>query len=87
MGRGAWWATVHGVAKSQTYHGHTRDTGSHITIRAEVEVMLQPPAADRRQGRIPSQSLQEEQSAQASSLSTGSEHIPIVSSIQFVVLC
>ena len=30
---------------------------------------------------------QEEQSAQASSLSTGSEHIPIVSSIQFVVLC
>ena len=58
-----------------------------MTIRAEVEVMLQPPAADRRQGRIPSQSLQEEQSAQASSLSTGSEHTPIVSSIQFVVLC
>ena len=87
MDRGAWGATVHGVSKSQTYHGHTRDTGSHITIKAEVEVMLQPPAADRRQGRIPSQSLQEEQSAQASSLSTGSEHIPIVSSIQFVVLC
>ena len=76
-----------GVPKIQTHHGHTRDTGSHMTIKAEAKVMPPPPGADKRHGRIPSQSLQEEQSAQACSLSTGSKHIPIVSSIQFVVLC
>ena len=28
-----------GVPKIQTHHGHTRDTGSHVTIKAEAGVM------------------------------------------------
>ena len=46
MDRGAWWATVHRVAKSQTW---LKRLGTHTSLRSDLPVCFSSPAVLRKQ--------------------------------------
>ena len=53
MNRGAWWATVHGVARSQTWLSDLACT--HIYMKCRYSYILKPQGGPRTRPRIPAE--------------------------------
>ena len=50
MDRGAWWATVHGVAESATEQGGTNETETETETKAKLNTAQTEVAKERRSG-------------------------------------